>query len=409
MKNPQIAMFRLGVMMFMQYVLLAVWWVPMAAYLANTLKLEMHQVSLILSSMAIGSMASPFIGVIADRYAASEKVLAMLNLATGVLLLFATQQTHFTGLLVSVMLAMLCYMPTWSLTSAIAMRHAPASQFPRIRVLGSVGWVASGIFSQVAIHVFDVSIFDGTALPLYCGAAIGFVAAALNLFLPHTPATDDKSRKLSVKDVLGLNVISMLKERNFFIFMLISFLAVIPFNLYHLYGSMFLSDMNVKYITVTMNWGQFAEMFFLVITTTVMIKYGIRKTLIFGLIAMVVRYATFYLGVALDQQAYYITGILVHGLIFGLFFVGGQVYTDQAAPDNMKAQAQGFLSFAVWGAGYLIGTFLNGYLIDVFRLGDACDWETLFIISTLSTCALLGLLALLFKEKTAERGAKTIR
>ncbi|MDR1624098.1 MAG: MFS transporter [Tannerellaceae bacterium] len=406
MKNPQTVMFHLGIMMFMQYLLLAVWWVPMAAYLANTLKLEMHQVSLILSSMAVGSMASPFIGVMADRYVASEKVLAMLNLATGALLLLATQQTHFTGLLITVTLAMLCYMPSWSLTSAIAMRHAPASLFPRIRVLGSVGWVASGIFSQAAIHVFDVRVFDGTALPLYCGAAIGFVAAALNLLLPHTPAADDKKRRLSVKDLLGLNVISMLKERNFLLFMLISFLAVIPFNLYHLYGSMFLADMHVRYITVTMNWGQLAEIFFLVITTTVMLKFGIKKTLIFGLGAMLVRYVTFYLGVDSDQQAYYITGILVHGLIFGLFFVGGQVYTDQAAPGNMKAQAQGFLSFAVWGVGYLIGTLLNGYLIDVFRLGDTCNWKMLFAISTLSTCVLLALLALLFKDRAAGCGNK---
>lgn len=402
MKKPQTDMLRLGVMMFMQYLLLAVWWVPMAAYLANTLKLEMHQVSLILSSMAIGSMASPFIGVIADRYVASEKVLAVLNLSTGILLLLATQQSNFIGLLVTVMLAMLCYMPTWSLTSAIAMRHAPASLFPRIRVLGSVGWVASGIFSQVAIHLFDVSIFDGTVLPLYCGAITSFFAAGLNLLLPHTPATVNKKQKLSVKDILGLNVISMLKERNFFVFMLISFLAIIPFNLYHLYGSMFLSDMNVKHITVTMNWGQFAEMFFLVITTTIMVKFGIKKTLIFGLIAMIVRYITFYLGVELDQQVYYIIGILVHGLIFGLFFVGGQVYTDQVAPNNMKAQAQGFLSFAVWGIGYLIGTFLNGYLIDVFRLGDKCNWEILFIISTISSMLLLCLLVVLFKDNTAK-------
>ncbi|MDR1402649.1 MAG: MFS transporter [Tannerellaceae bacterium] len=399
MKRLQTDLLRLGVMMFMQYVLLAVWWVPMAAYLANTLKLEMHQVSFILSSMAIGSMASPFVGVIADRYVASEKVLAILNLSTGVLLLLATQQTDFTGLLVTVMLAMLCYMPTWSLTSAIAMRHAPANQFPRIRVLGSVGWVASGLFSQAAIYVFGVAVFDGTALPLYCGAATCFVAAALNLLLPHTPATADKSQRLSVKDMLGWNVVSMLRKRNFFVFMLISFLAVIPFNLYHLYGSIFLSDMNVKHITVTMNWGQFAEIFFLIITTTIMVKFGIKKTLIFGLIAMIIRYITFYLGVELDQQVYYITGILVHGLIFGLFFIGGQVYTDQAAPGAMKAQAQGFLSFAVWGVGYLIGTFLNGYLIDVFRLGDTCNWEALFLISTLSTCLLLCLLILLFKNK----------
>ena len=401
MRNQSSGIIRLGGMMFMQYFLLAVWWVPMATYLANTLKLEVYQVSLILSAMAIGSMTSPFVGVIADRYAPSEKVLLVLNLLTAIFLLIATTQTSFIGLMITVMLAMLCYMPTWSLTSAIAMHHAPASLFPRIRMLGSVGWVASGVFSLVAVHLFHVKAFDGTVLPLYCGAAVSIVAAATNLLLPKTPPATDKSQKLTVKDILGLNVISMLKDRNYLIFLLMSFLSIVPFNLYHLYGSMFLADMDVKHITVTMNWGQFAEMFFLIITTTILVKYGIKKTLLFGLFAMLVRYVTFYFGIEFDSQVSYMIGILIHGLIFGLFYVGGQVYTENAAPEGMKAQAQGFLSFVVWGVGYLIGTLLNGYLINTFRLADKCDWATIFIISSACSLVLLILLAVFFKENKA--------
>ncbi len=399
MKNQKSGIIRLGIMMFMQYFLLAVWWVPMATYLAHTLELEVYQVSLILSGMAIGSMASPFVGVIADRYVSSEKVLAVLNFLTAVFLLLATMQTGFIGLMVTIMLAMLCYMPTWSLTSAIAMHHAPASLFPRIRMLGSIGWVASGVFSLVAVHFFHVEVFDGTVLPLYCGAAVSVIAAGLNFLLPPTPPSADRTQKLSVKDILGLDVVSMLKERNFLVFLLISFLAIIPFNLYHLYGSMFLADMDVKHITVTMNWGQFAEMFFLVITTTILVKCGIKKTLIFGLSAMLLRYVMFFFGVEFDSQFSYMIGILIHGLIFGLFFVGGQVYTENAAPEGMKAQAQGFLSFVVWGVGYLLGTFFNGYLINTFRLADKCDWATLFIISSICSFTLLLALAFFFKEK----------
>lgn len=399
MKDRSSGIVRLGVMMFMQYFLLAVWWVPMATYLANTLQLEVFQVSLILCAMAVGSMASPFVGVIADRYVSGEKVLAVLNLLTSIFLLLATTQTGFAGLMVTVMLAMLCYMPTWSLTSAIAMHHAPPSLFPRIRVLGSVGWVASGVFSLVAVYCFGVDVFDGTVLPLYCGAGVSIVAAGLSLILPNTPPAADKSQKLSIKDILGLNVVSMLKNRNYLIFLAISFLSIIPFNLYHLYGSMFLADMDVKHITVTMNWGQFAEMFFLIITTTILVKFGIKKTLLFGLLAMLVRYVTFFLGVEFDSQLSYMIGILIHGLIFGLFYVGGQVYTANSAPEGMKAQAQGFLSFIVWGVGYLLGTLLNGYFIHAFRLADKCDWAMLFTISSASSLGLIILLAMFFKEE----------
>ncbi len=381
----------------MQYMLSAVWWVPLAAYLSHTLKLEVYQVSLVLSAMAIGAMASSFIGAIADRYFAAEKVLAVLNLLTGVFLLFAAQQTTFPPLMFFVVMALLCHMPTQSLTSTIAMSHTPSEQFPRIRMFGSVGWVASGIFSIVAIHVMGLPAFDDTNLPMYCGAGVCFVAAILNLKLPHTPPVVDKTAKISVMDITGFSAFSLLKDKNYRNFMILTFLSIIPFTLYHVYGSMILADEQVRNITVTMNFGQLAEMFFLVITTTILVKSGIKKTLIFGILALLVRYICFYFGAETDMQWFYYIGIVVHGLIFGLFYVGGQVYTDNVAPREMKAQAQGLLFFLVWGVGFLIGTLWNGWLIGLFRVDGKCDWPVLFIISSICTFIILILFVFAFK------------
>lgn len=388
---------QLCIMMFMQYMLSAVWWVPLAAYLSHTLKLEVYQVSLVLSAMAIGAMASSFIGAIADRYFAAEKVLAVLNLLTGVFLLFAAQQTTFPPLMFFVVMALLCHMPTQSLTSTIAMSHTPSEQFPRIRMFGSVGWVASGIFSIVAIHVMGLPAFDDTNLPMYCGAGVCFVAAILNLKLPHTPPVVDKTAKISVMDITGFSAFSLLKDKNYRNFMILTFLSIIPFTLYHVYGSMILADEQVRNITVTMNFGQLAEMFFLVITTTILVKSGIKKTLIFGILALLVRYICFYFGAETDMQWFYYIGIVVHGLIFGLFYVGGQVYTDNVAPREMKAQAQGLLFFLVWGVGFLIGTLWNGWLIGLFRVDGKCDWPVLFIISSICTFIILILFVFAFK------------
>lgn len=382
----------------MQYMLIAVWWVPLAAYLSGTLKLEVHQVSLILSAMAIGAMGSSFIGAIADRYFAADKIVAVLNLLTAGMLLLAARQTSFIPLMIFITLAMLCHMPTWSLTSTIAMSHAPAEQFPRIRMFGSIGWVASGVCSIVGIHWFHLPSFDLTVLPMYCGAAISLVAALLNLTLPQTPPSVDKTSKISVKDIIGFGAFSLLKDRNYCVFMILTFLSIIPFTLYHVYGSMILADENVRNITITMNCGQLAEMFFLIITTTVLVKTGIRNTLIWGLIALLVRYIAFYMAAETNQQWLYFTGIIVHGLIFGLFYIGGQVYTDKVAPKDLKAQAQGFLFFLVWGVGFLIGTLLNGWLIGMFRYGDTCDWPVLFKISSVFTLVLLILFILFFRS-----------
>ena len=388
---------QLCTMMFMQYMLSAVWWVPLAAYLSHTLKLEVYQVSLVLSAMAIGAMASSFIGAIADRYFAAEKILAVLNLLTGIFLLLAAQQTTFAPLMACVVLAMLCHMPTQSLTSTIAMSHTPSEQFPRIRMFGSVGWVASGIFSVIALHVMHLPAFDDTNLPMYCGAAVCFVAALLNLRLPHTPPTVDRKAGISFMDVTGFSAFSLMRDKNYRTFLILTFLTIIPFNLYHVYGSMILADEQVQNITVTLNLGQLAEMFFLVITTSILVKTGIRNTLIFGMIALVVRYASFFIGAETGLQGFYYIGILVHGLIFGLFFVGGQVYTDKVASRSIKAQAQGLLFFLVWGVGFLIGTLWNGWLIGLFRDGDKCDWPVVFAISTVFSFILLLLFIFLFK------------
>lgn len=400
---------RLGLMMFMQYLLFAIWWVPLAAYLAN-LNMSEIQKSLILSSMAIGSMASPIIGVIADRHFASEKVLAVSNLLTATLLFVAANIVDPNVLLIVIILTMICYMPSWSLTSSISMAHTSAEQFPRIRVFGSIGWVASGLFSLVAVSIFKIKMFDGSTIPFYCGAAVSLLASFLNLFLPHTPPAA-KNQKVSIVDILGLRAFSMLKDRNFRIFMIASFLSIIPFSLYHVFGSEFLQSQNFHFITFTMNLGQVVEIFFLFIATTIIIRTGIKWALIIGLIALLVRYSSFYLGGILNQDALYILGILVHGLIFGLFYVGGQVYTDRKAPKELKAQAQGFLAFVVWGVGLFLGILLNGWLISYYSENvngkTIYHWNSIFAITTFFAILILLFFIIIFKEEKDEAPRST--
>jgi len=394
---------KLGVMMFMQYLLFAVWWVSFAAYLNNLSFIESSQMGLLLSSMAIGSMAAPLVGVIADRYISSEKLLAGLNLLVAVFLFLATQQNTFTGLMITITLAMLCYMPSWSLTSSIAMTHISAEQFPRIRILGSIGWAASGLFSVAAFYIFKVQAFDGTVLPLYCAVGTAVFTAFFNLLLPKTPPAADKSSKYSIADIFGLKVISSLKSKNFNRFILLTFLTVIPFTLFYNYGSLFLQDENFKYITVTMNWRQVAELFFLFITTSILIKYGFKKTLLLGLSALLLQYLALYTGVVTGQQWMYYLGILPHALIFGWFFIGGQVYTDKVVPQEFKAQAQGFLSFVTWGVGIFVGNLICNWLTNNFRIDNHADWSLLFAIASVATVVMIVLFLLLFKNPALEK------
>jgi len=388
--------FLLMSMMFFQFMMLAVWFVPLAAYLEN-LGIRGIYRALILSSMALGCLASPIVGMIADRYFAGQKMLAVLNLVGGILLLGAAYATRPIIILVLLPIQMLCYMPTWGLTSAIAMTHAPADKFPQIRVFGSIGWVASGLCSLLAIHLFGIASFDGTNLPMYCGAGISFVAAAFAIVLPATPPPAN-GQKASIGDALGLRAFVLMKDLHFAMFIITSFLVMVPFAAYWSYGSAFLHDEGFKYITVAMNWGQAAEMLFMLLVPVALSKLGVRWTLALGLAALVLRYAMFLAGTEFGMDSLYFLAILVHGLIFGFFFVGGQIYIDRQAPPQIRAQAQGAFFLVTFGVGLILGNFVNEWLIQRYSSNSVTDWRPVWLILTIVSAALLCMFATVFRE-----------
>jgi nucleoside transporter len=299
-------------------------------------------------------------------------------------------------------------MPTWGLTSAIAMAHSPSEEFPRIRVFGSVGHVASGVCSLVAVRVLHLQ-FDGTNLPFYCGAGIGIVAAVVNLTLPDTPPAG-KGKKGSIIDAFGLGTLRLMKDRNFALFIVLSFLSLIPFAMYFSYFSEFLLDKKTQFITITINWGILAEMGFMLLVPIAIKRFGLRKVMILGLIAMVIRYLSFYLVGAIDTQWLLYIGILIHGLIFGFFYVGGQIYIDKKAPDELKAQAQGFIFLMTFGIGLLAGNLIDGGIIGLFKetsMGNNIyDWDKIWGLTTLFSIILLIVFTLFIRDEKSEAALK---
>jgi nucleoside transporter len=394
---------RLSVMMFLQYLMFAVWWVPLAAYLTK-LGIEGDSKSWILSVMPLGCLIAPVLCMIADRHFASQKVLAALNFGCAALFLLGAWQSSPTAMFVILLLAMLCYMPTWSLTNAIAMTNAPAEKFPQIRVFGSIGWVAAAVFSIGASKLFNGLKIDGTAIPLYCGAGTALVAALLNLTLPNTPPPA-KGKPASIVDVLGLRALTLLKDRNFAMFILVSMLVMIPFTMYFSLGSQFFDSQGFKYVTATMNLGQLVEIFVMLLVPFALARYGVKWAMGVGLGALVVRYAAFLVGGVSGQAWLYIIAILVHGVIYGFFFVGGQVYVDKKAPPEIRAQAQGLIVLICFGVGMLAGTFFNVKLIDVYTVEKVTNWNMIWIIITAMSAVLLVLFRALFRDDVTEKKA----
>jgi nucleoside transporter len=398
---------RLSAMMFLQYMMFAVWWVQLAGYLGK-IGISATWQFWILAVMPLGCLVAPLICMVADRHFASQKVLIVLNFACAVLFFIGARQTNPASIFVFLLLAMLCYMPTWSLTNTIAMSNFPSDKFPQIRVFGSIGWVASAVFGLIAsMSLFGEKVIDGTAIPLYCGAGIALLAGIVNLTLPNTPPPS-KGKEASIVDALGLRAMTLLKDRNFALFIIISMLVMIPFTLYFSLGSQFFISQGFKQVTAIMNLGQFVEIFLMLLVPLALSRFGVKKTMLMGVGALAIRYITLWCGVATGQTFLYYIAILVHGIIFGFFFVGGQVYVDKKAPLEIRAQAQGLIVLACYGVGMLIGTFINVELIERYTTDGVCNWNPVFVINAIVSAVLLVALCVFFRNDIKQAAAEPV-
>lgn len=387
-------------MMFFQYFMFAVWWIPLAAYLSN-MDLSRNLTALILSSMAFGSVVSPMVGMLADRYFNGKYVLAVSNMVVALMLLFAATASNPAWLFACLLVTMLFYMPTWALTSSITLANVPSDLFARIRVFGTIGWILSGVFSIISVRYLKLD-FDGTNLPFFIGAALSVIAALVNLTLPGSPPKKDL-KKATLLDIMGFRSVIMLRDRNFSVFLLLFFLSMIPFTMYWSYFSEYLFSSGYKLITITMGTGQILEMVILLTVPFFIRKFGLRNTMIAGLIALVVRYVAFYLAGDQASLLFVLIGTGVHGAIFGYYHLGSQIYTDKKAPAYLQSQAQGFIFFVTFALGLFAGNFICGWIIRMYSVetlaGIAYQWEAIWGITALMSAAVLMAFVLLFKKE----------
>ncbi len=403
---------KLSAMMFLQFMILPVWFIPMFPYITKMAPEGSALPLLCGMIMGFGALASPIFGMFADRLMNSEKVLALCNFVSAGLLAYAYTVKSPLALFITLLLVMVFYMPTWSLTATIAMANSTTEAFPQIRVFGSLGWVAAAVFSIVGTKVFNVEKFDSTAYIFIGGAIAAVLAGVLSFFLPPTkpPA---KGQKMSIVDALGLRSLVLLKRPDFLVFSLLILLAMVPFQWYNVYNSMYLQERGYEFLTAVMNLGQVLELVFMLMIPVILKKAGYKWGMVLGLLALVFRYVMFYVGAKTGVNVGDYAGILIHGLIFGMLIVGSQMYVDAAAPLELRSQAQGFIGLIMFS----LGTFLSNYVFDfilkknvvVTEAGELThNWETPFLIAIGISVVLAVLMALFFKPAEKNRDESVV-
>lgn len=391
---------KLSAMMFIQFMMLPVWFLPMFAYVEK-MKGGGQWAFWCGLIMAFGTLSSPLFGMFADRFLNSERVLALCNLAGAILLGYAYTVTDPQILFIVLLLTMLFYMPTWSLTATIAMSNSTTADFPQIRVFGTLGWVASGLFSIIGTKVFGIDKFDSTSTIFLGGAIASLIGVGIALMLPKTPPKA-KGTPMSIIDTLGLRALTLFKNFEFAMFTLMILLAMVPFMWYMAYNGKYLDSKGFEFVTLTTNLGQTLELGFMLLIPFILKKAGYKWAMVIGLAALVVRYGAFYIGASTGSTIADFAGILVHGLIFGLLIVGAQMYVDAKAPAELRGQAQGLMGLIMFGFGAVLSNNVFDHLIRVNTVNGKCDWSKPYLVALIISVVLMVVMALFFNPKREE-------
>jgi nucleoside transporter len=390
---------QLSMMMFLNYVVWGAWYVTLGTYLTATLHFSGTETGAVFGTTALASMISPFfVGMVADRFFSTEKILAALHLAGAVLLYLVTQVTSF-GAVYTLMLAYcLCYFPTIALTNSLALKQMKdaGAQFPLIRVFGTIGWIVIGmVLGWLAVEK------SPTMFLLAAGASV--LMSVYSLTLPHTPPAG-AGEPITARALLGLDALVMLKERSYLVFIIAMILGCIPLTFYFSFTNAYLNEIGVVNAAGKMTLGQASEIVAMLVMPWVFRRMSVRAIIMLGLTSWSMRYGLLAYGNAGAGMWMFYVAILLHGVCFDFFFMTGQLYADQEAPSHLRVTAQGFLTFVTYGVGMFIGSLLSGVALDIFttRSGgaDVHHWTQFWLSSAAGSFAILLMVALFFQDRT---------
>jgi nucleoside transporter len=433
---------RLSIMMFLQYFVWGAWFVTLGTFLSNAKNLDGERifsdafVGDAYGTASIAAMIAPFfVGMIADRFFSTERLLFVLHvLGAGILYYLATSAPPhlFRATLIVYFLA---YMPTLALTNSISFHHLPdpARQFPGVRVLGTIGWIVAGTIvgslfiagAKWGIHLerpfglpFTLRFGDAlgpeaniqpTTIPMLIAAGAQFLLGVYCLALPHTPPS--RRGLQTAGDAIGVGALSLMKQWPFLVFVVGSFLICIPLQFYYTWTNPFLNELEVPNAAFIQTWGQWSEIGFMLLMPLFFAFLGVKWMLLVGMAAWALRYVLFAYGNAGDAIWLLYGGIILHGICYDFFFVTGQIYVDNKAPVHVRAAAQGFIAFVTLGLGLFVGSIVSGRVVGRFATPGAAighDWQSIWLIPSAMAAAVMILFALLFYERGDCRGDKEI-
>lgn len=395
---------KLSIMMFLEFFVWGAWFVTLGTFLGNNLNASGSESAAVFSTQSWGAIVAPFIiGLIADRYFNAEKILGTLHIVGAFLMYQMYQSSDVSVFYTYVLSYMILFMPTLALVNSVSFNQMkdPEKEFSNIRVFGTLGWIIAGLAISYVFHWDSAEgLREGLLKNTFLLA--GGASLLLGLFSFALPATPPKGsdEKIKIADIIGLDALKLLKDRNFAVFFISSILICIPLAFYYQNANLYLSQTGIEGPTGKMVIGQISEVLFLLFIPVFFSRYGFKKTILIGMLAWAVRYLLFAYGNGNDLSFMLIIGIALHGICYDFFFVSGQIYTNSKAGEKYKSAAQGLITLATYGVGMLIGFAVAGWITDNYKLaGGAINWQVVWIAPAAIAFFVFVIFALLFDQK----------
>jgi nucleoside transporter len=385
-------------MMFLQFFIWGAWFVTLGTHLGN-IGFTGSQIGYTYLMNNIAAIISPFfVGMIADRYFASQKVMGVLHLLGALIMFLSADVTNVGPLIFGLLLYNLAYMPTLALVNAVSFHQmkSPDAEFPRVRVWGTIGWIVAGLTITLIQFKFLADV-EKSSMPLKMAAIASVLMGLYSFTLPNTPP-QNVGKEVSAGEVLGVKALRLMKERSFFIFVLCSLLISIPLAFYYSFANQFLNELGMQGVAGKQTMGQMSEVIFMILMPWFLVRLGVKKTLLVGMLAWMVRYALFANGNLGPSVWMLYAGILLHGICYDFFFVTGQIYTDRKASKDIRASAQGFIALITYGVGLGIGSAFGGNIVDAFTVNGVKNWAMIWLIPSAFAAVVALFFALTFKD-----------
>ncbi|HEX8041615.1 MAG TPA: nucleoside permease [Chryseosolibacter sp.] len=385
---------KLSFMMLLEYFIWGSWYVTMSTYMSRYLESTGIQIGAAYSALAIATMISPFfVGMVADRYFAAQRIMGVLHIVGAALLYLATQIHDNTAFYWVILLYSLLYMPTIALSNSIAFHQMsdPGKMFPWIRVFGTLGWIVAGLMiTALKIEGMDLTFQMAAIASLFLGV--------FSFLLPETPPKG-KVAGTSASSALGTEAFVLFRNKPYLVFFIAAVLVCIPLSFYYGFANLFLNEAGLENAAGKMTLGQVSEALFILAIPFLFYRIGVKNMVVLGMIAWFLRYMCFAYGNTGANLWMLYTGIVLHGICYDFFFVTGYMYTEKKAGEKIKNAAQGLFTFATYGLGMFIGTWISGFVASNYSENGQYQWTSIWYVPAGIAVFVLIYFLIFFKEK----------